>query len=67
MKRALWWRAHRLVNALAWRFAKPPGPVFGSALRIDQSHPLWRLNSWLAAHYVPQLIEEATRGTEHLR
>jgi hypothetical protein len=41
---------HRHVaNPLAWRFACPPGPVWGRANRIDRRHPLWRFNDWTAA------------------
>jgi hypothetical protein len=57
--------AHGLVNRLAWRFACPPGPQWGRALRIDRAHPLWRLNDWLAAgwtgEYVCVAIERGRR------
>lgn len=44
---------HRhVVNPLAWRFACPPGEEWGRALRIDKTHPLWRLNDWVAGFWV---------------
>lgn len=50
--RILAWKAlHNFVNGLAWRFARPPGPDWGIADRIDRMHPLWRLNDWLAPHW----------------
>ena len=47
----LWKQVHGLLNRLAWRYARPPGPTWGSALRIDKRHPLWRLNDWAGDHW----------------
>lgn len=51
--------AHLLVNRLAWKFAPPPGPTWGCGLRVDHSHPLWRLNDWLAAGWLDEYIDAA--------
>jgi hypothetical protein len=48
--------AHGVVNGLAWRFARPLGPKFGMALRIDKSHPLWRLNDWIAPFWIDEYM-----------
>ncbi|MCL2393068.1 MAG: hypothetical protein FWC87_00145 [Acidimicrobiaceae bacterium] len=47
---------HHWANALAWRYAEPPGPDFGKALRIDRHRLLWRLNDWLADRYIHQYV-----------
>lgn len=54
-------RAHVLVNRLAWRFACPPGPEWGKALRVDKSHPLWRLNDWLADGWTEEWMASRRR------
>jgi len=47
----VWKRLHDVANRLAWRYARPPGPTWGSAERINRRHPFWRLNDWLAARW----------------
>ena len=47
----LWYWLHRIVGRLAWRFARPSGPQWGIAMRINHRHPLWRLNDWVAGHW----------------
>lgn len=51
-------RLHGVANRLAWRFACPPGPEWGRALRIDKTHPLWRLNDWLASHWTEEYVQQ---------
>ena len=53
----VWKRLHEAANRLAWRYACPPGPELGRALRIDDRHPLWRLNNWLASRWTRAWIE----------
>lgn len=48
--RLAWWAAG-LTGALAWWLANPGGPTWGIANRIDHSHPLWRLNDWVAGQW----------------
>jgi hypothetical protein len=58
---------HRIVNRLAWRFACPPGPKLGRALRIDRTHPLWRLNDWTASHWTGEYIRKMQRASREAR
>lgn len=55
LKRRIYREAHILVNRLAWKFARPSGPRFGIALRIDKTRWLWRLNYWLAGKWLADL------------
>ena len=57
----LWKWLHGLANDAAWRWARPPGPEWGIALRIDERHPLWRLNHWLADHWIPWWLREGRK------
>jgi hypothetical protein len=47
----VWRWLHGLANDAVWRWARPAGPSWGIALRIDHRHPLWRLNGWLAGRW----------------
>lgn len=62
MTARFWFRVHRLVNRLAWRFARPAGPVWGSALRIDRTRLLWRLNQFCADRWVEDYVNRKRKG-----
>lgn len=55
MKMALWYALHRFVNRLAWHFASPRGAVVAA---LDTTHPLWRLNDWLANRWIPAWVAQ---------
>jgi hypothetical protein len=49
---------HRhVLNPLAWRYARPPGPQWGIVDRIDRRHPLWRLNDRVANVWTSWWVE----------
>ena len=55
LKYRLWKRVHNVVNRLAWRYGMEPGwrqGMRGSALHINKQHWAWRLNDWVANHWV---------------
>lgn len=58
----LWWHLHKLANRVAWHWAPPSGPLWASSLRIDHSHPLWRLAGWLGHRWIDWWIEDQLRG-----
>lgn len=62
LKARIAYRLHCRVNRLAWRYACPPGPEWGQALRIDHTRWLWRLNDWLAEHWTDEYVCRAREG-----
>ena len=60
-------RLHVWVNRAAWKWARPPGPAWGIALRIDKTHPLWRLNDWLAEGWTGEYVRAAMERQERER
>lgn len=52
-----WHGLHAVVNRAAWRWARPDGPNWGIALRIDERRLLWRLNTWTANHWIDWWFE----------
>jgi hypothetical protein len=57
--REITYRTHRVINRLAWRYARPEGPELGIATRIDKTRLLWRLNDWLASQWLPEWIKKS--------
>lgn len=59
----VWSALHKIFNKLAWRYARPDGPEWGIATRIDKTRLLWRLNAWASDHYVPKMVNRHVEET----
>jgi hypothetical protein len=62
-KRAWHW-LHAQANRLAWRVGMEPGwrqGMWGSAAHTRKGHWSWRLNDWLASHWVDWWMTERRR------
>jgi hypothetical protein len=62
-----WKVCHETVNRFAWRYARPDGPEWGIALRIDKTRWLWRLNDWCAGRWTRWWVAECMRRQERER
>jgi len=61
LKYRFWRFLHKYANILAWKFATPPGPEWGQALRINHKNLWWRLNDWVADHYTDWYVHEGVK------